>query len=336
MKNLFVVLVISVLCFSCSFRIYLPDKYKYTLSDRVVFEVKDTKLMVDSVFVISHGRIIRGECNAGQYSVLAKEFYPGVNQLSINVVKKSGKTVIKDRAVFIVSDIVPKEYFLQEIGQLPHDTSAFTQGLAFYKDLLYESTGIKGKSRLRIINPNDGACIKEKTTDVDLFNEGISIINDTLFQLTWKDSVLVILDLDFNEICRVDIPMEGWGLCSKDDKLYVSDGSNMIIKIDPVTMDFIDTLRVIDDKGPVYHINEMEWVEDYIWANIYGKDKIVVIDPGSGIVIATLSSADLIDRKYYNEAGVMNGIAYDPLLKRVFLTGKNWPFIKVCILANDF
>ena len=201
---------------------------------------------------------------------------------------------------------------------------------------MYESTGIKGKSRLRIINPNDGACIKEKTTDVDLFNEGISIINDTLFQLTWKDSVLVILDLDFNEICRVDIPMEGWGLCSKDDKLYVSDGSNMIIKIDPVTMDFIDTLRVIDDKGPVYHINEMEWVEDYIWANIYGKDKIVVIDPGSGIVIATLSSADLIDRKYYNEAGVMNGIAYDPLLKRVFLTGKNWPFIKVCILANDF
>ncbi len=331
MNYFLTIIIFSIFCFSCSYRISLPDKERYTLADTVVFAVKDTKQKIDSVYITSQGHLIRGEYSAGRYCVSTGQLYPGTNQLALNVVFNSGKTVKRKHDVFIVSDIVPKEFFLQEVGQLPHDTSAYTQGFLFYNDLLYESTGIKGKSRLRSINPYDGFCIKDKVTDINLFNEGISIIKDTLYKLTWNDSIMVLYDLDFNETDRINLPIVGWGLCSKNDILYVSNGTNKIIKMNSRTMDFIDTLRVIDNNGPVNYINEMECVEGKIWVNIYGKDKIVVIDPISGKVLATFSVDKLIDRKYYKDAGVMNGIAYDPIWKKVFLTGKNWPFIKVCI-----
>jgi len=226
--------------------------------------------------------------------------------------------------------VIPKKFHIQVIEIIPHDSSAFTQGLAYHKGLLYESTGIKSKSRLRLINPDDGNCIKDYTTDTKLFNEGITIVNDTIYQLTWKDSVMIVRNLDFSVIRKVRFISEGWGLCSNSGMLYFSDGSNKIIKMNPSSMSHIDTLRVVDNKSPMYYINEMEWIDGYIWANIYGKDKIAVIDSDSGKVIAIIYVTDLIDRKQYPKAGVMNGIAYDPVSGRVFLTGKNWPFIKVC------
>ena len=330
MKFYLVILTLSISCFSCSYRVAPPDRYRYTLSDTINFKVRDKKQKIDSVFFISNNSLIRANYSAGKYSVLATEFYPGTNILTITTVLKSGKKIEKESSLFIVSDIVPKDYLILEIDELPHDTSAFTQGLVYHKGLLYESTGIKGKSRLRLINPKNGECIKDTTTEANLFNEGITIINDTLYQLTWKDSMIISRNLDFSKIRRVSLPAEGWGLCSNNGMLYFSDGSNKIIKMNPHTQGFIDTIRVVDNNGPVYYINEMEWIDNHIWANIYGKDMIAVINPKSGRVIATLHIANLIDRKRYNKAGVMNGIAYDSVSKKVFLTGKNWPFIKVC------
>jgi len=330
MKFYLAILTLSISCFSCSYRVSPPDKFKYSLSDTLFFKVKDKKQKIDSAFIISNNNVIRATLNTGRYSILATEFYPGANILTITTVLKSGKEIEKESSLFVISDIVPKDYLIHEINELPHDTSAFTQGLVYHKGLLYESTGIKSKSRLRLINPKNGKCIKDTATDANLFNEGITIVNDTLYQLTWKDSLMIIRHLDFSIVKKVSLPAEGWGLCSNNGMLYLSDGSNRIIKMNPNTLDFVDTIRVVDNNGPVYYINEMEWIENHIWANIYGKDKIAVINPVSGKVIATVGIVNLIDRKVYTKAGVMNGIAYDYDLKKVYLTGKNWPFIKVC------
>ncbi len=330
MKFYLAILIFSITCFSCSYRVSPPDNYRHTLSDTLHFKIRDKKQVIDSVYVTSNKHKLEGRYYNGRYSVLATEFYPGVNRFTVTALLKSGKEVEKDSSLFIVSDIVPKKYFINNIDKLPHDTSAFTQGLVYHKGLLFESTGIKGKSRLRLINPENGECIKDTATDVKLFNEGITIINDTLYQLTWKDSVMIIRDLDFKEIKKVSLPIEGWGLCSNKGILYISDGSNRIIKTDCNTMVFTDTIRVADNNGPLYYINEMEWIDGYIWANIYGKDNMAVINPITGKVTATVHIANLIDRKHNTKAGVMNGIAYDSVSKKVYLTGKNWPFIKVC------
>ena len=330
MKLYLTILFISITCLSCSYKISPPDRDRYTLTDTVFFRVTDRKQKIDSIFVTSNNRLIKGNYNTQKHFVLTNSLYPGANRFTIYTVLKSGKTIKNASNLFIISDIVPEDYFIRKVGTLPHDTSAFTQGLVFHKNLLYESTGIKGKSRLRVINPVNGVCIKDTTTETNLFNEGITIINDTIYQLTWKDSVIIVRDTNFNIIRKTCLPAEGWGLCSNNNTLYFSDGSNKIIKMNPRNMEFSDTIRVVDNNGSLYYINEMEWINNCIWANIYGKDEISVINPVSGKVIATLHIADLIDRKHYSKAGVMNGIAYDSISKKVYLTGKNWPFIKVC------
>ena len=330
MKKLLVILFLAVITFSCSFRVFSPEKKTYTLSDSVYFNVVDTKHKIDSLYAISGKKILHGNLFGDKYTFFAGDLLPGNNQLSVNVVMRNGKELIRKKDVFIVSDVIPEKYVISEVGELPHDTSAFTQGFVYHGGLLYESTGLEGRSRLRIINPYDGSCIKDKKTDPELFNEGISIIRDTLYQLTWKDSVILFYDLSFDELDRRFLPVEGWGMCSKNDTLYISNGTNEIISMDPVSGNFIDTLRVVDTKGPVFYINETEWVKGMLWANIYGKDEIFVIDPETGKVMAVIYAHDLIDRKKYKKAGVMNGIAYDPHFDKVYLTGKNWPFIKVC------
>jgi len=330
MKLYLTILFISISCLSCSYKISPPNRDKYTLADTVFFRVTDRKQKIDSVYVTSNNKLIKNSYTQKKYFVLTNTLNPGANRFTINTVLKSGKTIKNISNLFITSDIVPKKYFVRKVESLPHDTSAFTQGLVFHKNLLYESTGIKGKSRLRLINPENGVCIKDVTTDTNLFNEGITIINDTLYQLTWKDSVIIVRNIDFSIIKKKQFPAEGWGLCSNNNTLYFSDGSNRIIKMNPHSMEFTDTLKVIDNNGPLYYINEMEWINNYIWANIYGKDNISIIDPVSGKVIATVHIDSLIDREHYSKAGVMNGIAYDTISKKVYLTGKNWPFIKVC------
>jgi len=331
MKKLLVISVLSVICFSCSLRVISPEKKTYTLADSVYFNVIDTKHKIDSMYVTMGGKLIPGNFAMDEYAVFAGNLLPGNNKLLVNFRMKNGKELIRRKDVFVVSDITPEKILCREVGELPHDTSAFTQGFVYHKGLLYESTGLKGRSRLRILNPYDGTCLKDKKTDPELFNEGIAVIRDTLYQLTWKDSVMLVYDMDFNELYRRPLPVEGWGMCSKNDTLFISNGTNEIISMYPDSGNFIDTIRVVDNKGPVIYINEMEWVKGMLWANVYGKDEIYVIDPETGKVAAVILTHDLIDRKKYFKAGVMNGIAYDPYFDKVYLTGKNWPFIKVCI-----
>ncbi len=306
----------------------------YTMADTVSFKVSDRKDVVDSVILESENAVLHKSDFTSLVKIPASELNPGNNIISLSLKLKKGKRVVRKKDLFIVSDIIPDKHKVEVITTLPHDTSAFVQGLVMHKGFLYESTGLKGRSRLRIIDPETGKCIKDRRTDPELFNEAIAFLNDTLYMITWKDSVIMTFDKDLNELGEKPFASEGWGMFSHNDTLYFSNGTNEIIKFDPYTNKFTDTLRVVNEEGPVNYINEMEWVNGLIWANIYGLDNIVVIDPYSAKVIAVIQTEKLINRSKYPEAGVMNGIAYDKEKKRVFLTGKNWPFIKV--ISSDF
>jgi len=331
-KSIIVSAVIISLFSSCGFYVRLPGYEKYSYSDTLVIRIKDSKERMDSVGVFTSYKLFPGEYDNENLFIACSGFYPGYNRVYVDVYLKNGRVIKKDFDVFIVSDVVPDSIILKEKRIIIHDTSSFTQGLVWHNGLLYESTGLKGHSELKIIDPWDGKVLRRKKTDVNLFNEGISIIKDTLYQLTWKDSLLIVYDTLFNEQYRVFNPVEGWGMCSAGDSLCVSNGTDFIMGFNPLMKTFTDTLRVADQYGPVMYINELEWIENAIWANIYDKDLIYVINPVNGKVEAVVNAKELIDRNKYPFAGVMNGIAYDKKTKNVYLTGKNWPFIKVCTI----
>jgi len=300
------------------------------MADTLIVKLSDKKQKIDSVVLRTGNKtLLKGKLES-LITLPVSDLRPGNGKLEIEVRLKKGKVVKRECDIMVVSDIIPDEIKLDVIKILPHDTSAFVQGLLYREGMLYESDGLKGRSRLRIIDAKTGNCLKDEFTDPELFNEGIAFVRDTLYMLTWKDSLLLRFDQDLNLLSQVPFRSEGWGLLSHDDCLFLSNGTNEIIKYDPVRNVFSDTLRVADNKGPVYYLNELEWIEGMIWANIYGKESIAIIDPVSGKVKGVLNGRNLIDRKKYPEAGVMNGIALDPATNMVYLTGKNWPFIKVC------
>ena len=305
------------------------------MADTLVFKVIDKKGKVGHVELRGATNTIVKTKGAAGISLPVSKLNPGDQKVILNVDLKNGKRIRRECELFVVSDVVPERYKPEVVRTLPHDTSAFVQGLLVHDGMLYESTGLKGRSRLRILDLQSGKCIKDKHTGPELFNEGIAFAGDTLYMLTWKDSVILKFDAGLNELSRHNFNSEGWGLLSHNDTLYFTNGTNEIIRYDPVKNMFPDTLRVVDDKGPVYYLNEPEWIEGMIWANIYGKESIAIIDPVSGKVKGVLNGRDLIDRKKYPEAGVMNGIALDPATNMVYLTGKNWPFIKVCLIRFD-
>ncbi len=330
----FLQLISVVLFISCSYRIKIPDETSYTMKDTICFKAVDRKGVVDSVILRAENKVLHKSKFIPLVSLPVSGLKPGSNSVTLSLKLKKGKQVVRTKDMFVVSDIIPAKYKLKLLKELPHDTSVFVQGLVMYKGLIYESGGLKGKSRLRIINPENGKCIRDRKTGPGLFNEGVAFVHDTLFMITWKDSVFLMFDENLNELGRKSFNSEGWGMFSHNDTLYISNGTNEIIKFDPVTGSFADTLRVVNDKGPVNYINEMEWVNGTIWVNIYGKDDIVMIDPVNGKVIAIISPENIIDRSRFPKAGVMNGIAYDKETNRVYLTGKNWPFIKVFSLIR--
>ena len=300
------------------------------MADTLTFKLIDKKLRTDSVKLFTDAKNFVNTGAVREIQLPVSELMPGNQKLILEIKLKKGKLKRREVALFVVSDIKPGKYVPEVLETLPHDTSAFVQGLLLHDGLLYESTGLKGRSRLRILDPETGECLKDEHTDPKLFNEGIAFLGDTLYMLTWKDSLMLRFDASLNFLHKQAFFSEGWGLMSRDSALYFTNGTNEIIRFDPVTNLFSDTLRVVDDKGPVYYLNEMELIDGKIWTNIYGMDKIAVIDLYSGKVTGIIDASKLIDRKRFPDAGVMNGIAYDREKKIVYLTGKNWPFIKVC------
>lgn len=212
------------------------------------------------------------------------------------------------------------------VAAYPHDPAAFTQGLAIEAGQLYEGTGQYGASTIRRVDLASGRPEKQRSLGPRYFGEGIAILNGLLYQLTWQNGVVVVYDLDTFEVVRtMEYAGEGWGLTHDGNELIMSDGSATIRFRDPQSFAITREIVVVHEGTPLTRLNELEYVEGEIWANIWYDDRIARISPADGRVLGFIDLAQLYPQSARGSEAVLNGIAYDAAAKRLFVTGKNWP-----------
>lgn len=218
-------------------------------------------------------------------------------------------------------------YTYQIVNTYPHDAGAFTQGFVFFDGFLYEGTGRYGQSSVRKISLEDGQILEYEELSKDFFGEGIAILKDKLFQLTWREERGFIYDLASLEVIgSFPYKSEGWGLTTDGQNLIMSDGSDMITYLDPDSFQVIKSFRVVGREGPVKLLNELEYVDGQIYANIWMSTQIVQIDVHTGKVLGWIDLSELcaLEQSQNPGADVLNGIAYDQENGRLFITGKLW------------
>jgi glutamine cyclotransferase len=232
------------------------------------------------------------------------------------------------KRIELVSNIEPKLLKYKVINTYPHDTASFTEGLEFHNDTLYESTGQEGASYLRKYDYKTGKVFKQIDLDKKYFGEGITFINGKLFQLTWQNKIGFIYDaktLKLEKTFTYDKDIEGWGMTNDGKYIYQTDKTEKIWKMDPATQKMLDYINVYSGTSKIKAINELEWINGKIYTNVWFKDAIAVVNPTSGAVEGILNMTDL--RKSMPDVtkdDVLNGIAYNPKTKTIFVTGKNW------------
>jgi glutaminyl-peptide cyclotransferase len=216
------------------------------------------------------------------------------------------------------------------VAAYPHDVQAWTQGLAFHDGKLYESTGLERQSTLREVTLETGQVVRRVDLDDQYFGEGMAILGDRIFQLTWKHEIGFIHDLgSFRRIGEFRYAGEGWGLTTDGTHLVMSDGSDSLRFIDPATFEVIRTVKVRDGTRAVNQLNELEWVNGEVLSNVWMTDRIARINPETGQVTSWIDLTGLLsasDRRRYH-VDVLNGIAYDAANDRLFVTGKFWPWV---------
>ncbi len=212
------------------------------------------------------------------------------------------------------------------IKKYPHDNTAFTQGLEFHEGRIYESTGRHGFSELRKVDLVTGRVIQRRVLDPQYFGEGITILQNKVFQLTWKSGKGFVYDLNSFALDReFKISGEGWGLSNDGNNLLLSNGSNQILFLDPQTLQVLKRVSVTLNDKPQYLLNELEYVDGEIWANVWKKDEILRIDPLTGIVLGILDVGTISER--LSDDDVANGIAWDEEGRKIYITGKFWSYI---------
>ncbi len=229
--------------------------------------------------------------------------------------------------VELVSPIQPSLLNYKIINTYPHDTTSFTEGLEFFRDTLYESTGLNGKSYLRKYDYKTAKVYKQIDLDQQYFGEGITIINDKIFQLTWQEKTGFIYNANTFKLEKTfvyDKDIEGWGMTNDGTYIYQTDKTEKIWKMNPVTQKMIDYVNVYSGSNKIPSINELEWINGKIYCNVWQKDAIAIVNPTSGAVESILDMSGL--RKFINASpkDFLNGIAYNPKTKTIFVTGKNW------------
>lgn len=213
-----------------------------------------------------------------------------------------------------------------------HDALCYTQGLEFHQGKLYESGGQYNESNIRIWDYRNGKIVKEEKKTNDIFSEGLTIMNDKIYQLTWQNGFIEVLNLDFERLSTSPISStngQGWGICNDGEKLYLSDGTATITVLD-TNLNALRKFQVVSDQGIVNAINELEYHDGYIYANVYQAREIIKINPNSGFVEAFIDLSSLYDDlspEQTMDVDVLNGVAYNPETSSFFVTGKYFPYL---------
>jgi glutamine cyclotransferase len=254
-----------------------------------------------------------------------------VGSYSLELVAKlsDGSELRDERYMSILSDIVPAKWGLKILNNSPHLETSFTQGLAFDSGILYEGTGDPDETGATLIAEVDiesGQINRKSALAAPYFGEGITIFGEDLYQLTWKNQKCLVYDKKtFASKKEFTYTGEGWGLCNDGKNLIMSDGSQRLYFRDPKTFQLIKTIEVYSDQGPINYLNELEYIEGLVYANIWMSNSIAVIDPMSGKTMAIINADELVSlQKQGLNGNVLNGIAYNSTNKKLYLTGKYW------------
>jgi glutaminyl-peptide cyclotransferase len=224
---------------------------------------------------------------------------------------------------------VPAQYGYRVVKTYPHDRSAFTQGFEYHDGFLYEGTGVVGRSSVRKVDLATGRVIKQYDLPRPYFGEGITVLNQQLLELTWQSETGFVYDTsNFTPQRNFKYSGEGWGLTNDGKQIYMSDGTAQIRVLDPTTLKEIRRITVNDGGKPVVMLNELEWVKGELYANVWQTDRIARISPADGKVLGWIDLTGILPQSERpNPDAVLNGIAYDSVGDRLFVTGKLWPKI---------
>lgn len=222
--------------------------------------------------------------------------------------------------------VTPKSYNYIIRNTYPHQRTSYTQGLFWYDGTLWESVGEYGRSKMTRVDLESGRTLASVSLPKSEFGEGAVLLDSVIYQITWREGVAHLYDVpSLKERATIKYSGEGWGIATDGEWLYMSDGSDKIYKLDPATFKRKMTIPVTYNGQPLSLLNEMEWIDGKLWANVYLTEKIVVIDPTTGQVEGVLDFEGLLaESEMDSTTDVLNGIAYDEATGRIFITGKNW------------
>lgn len=232
------------------------------------------------------------------------------------------------RVIKIVSDTTPSQQSYRIVNTFPHDPTSYTQGLVYADGILYEGTGLNKESKLAKVDIKTGKALQKIDLDDAYFGEGIAVMNNKIYQLTWVRQTCFVYDKgNLGELRRFQFASEGWGLTHNGEHLIMSDGTSKLKFLDPETFEEKRRIVAITDLGEVDSLNELEWINGEIWANVYQTDVIIRIDPENGKVLGVINMEGLLtpQQRALESVDVLNGIAYDSINNRIFVTGKKWP-----------
>lgn len=248
----------------------------------------------------------------------------GWYRVQLSYTNGEGKEVLDNRDIAIFSEFEPENQKAKIVTIYPHAKTSYTQGLEFYKGQLFEGTGQYNQSILAEVDLETGTKIREKPLQDHIFGEGITILNDTIYQITYRATQCYVYDMQFNLLTTMNYYGEGWGLCNDGEYILMSNGSSKIVWRNPKTFEIVKEISVFDNQTEVVNLNELELIEGNLYVNLYQENKIAKVDTSSGKVLAYIDCHDLAmdARELGND--VLNGIAHNPETGKTYMTGKWW------------
>jgi glutamine cyclotransferase len=289
-----------------------------TKPDSVVYMMEETRLGVAK--------------DSSAISVKTDSIPLGIKLITAKVYQ-GGKSQDVTTNILLLAGKAPEAYSYKVEKTYPHDTSSYTEGLEYLDGIMYESTGDPGHSTIRKNNLETGKAIQLTKLGDQYFGEGLAVVGDKVVQLTYREKVGFVYDKSNLKLLKTftnNVGVEGWGMCFDGKKLYMDDSTNKIWFLDKDTYRQIGSIEVCDDKAKIDSVNELEYINGKLYANVYQKDEILVINPKTGAVEQKIDMKNLYpesERPAGRDWGnnVLNGIAYDAATKRIFVTGKKWP-----------
>lgn len=325
------VFILGVLLLSCGSNI---EQKKSDFS--IHSNIKGKSIANNETLSLSINNLKNHSIDSVLYIINDKKVSETVNLKSINLGKQTieatvffeGKTQITSLSISILNSEPPKVYTYKIINEYPHDITSYTQGLEFFNGELYESTGQRGESKLRKVDYKTGEVLKNINLAKEYFGEGLTILNNNIYQLTWQSNTGFVYDLetfDKKSSFAYGKSKEGWGLCNDGVKIYKSEGTDKIWILDSKTLAEQEYIQTYTNKGKIIGMNELEWVDGNIYANRYQLDGVAIINANNGAVEGVIDFRPL-KKKVTQHKGldVLNGIAYNPETKTLFVTGKRW------------